>query len=77
MKKMGQKSKFVFKDLISDTLSEAYTFHNLKAATIYKAQMALVFKPSNERMLDYWPSLQMPNGELKNVESLFVMFNTA
>ena len=44
MKKMGQYSKFVFKDLISDTLAEAYTFHNLKAATIYKAQISLVFK---------------------------------
>jgi len=58
-------------------LAEAYTFHNLKSATVYKAQVALVFKASNERTLDYWPGLQKANGELRDIESDFIMFNTA
>ena len=37
MKNLGKHQKFVFADDITDYLAEAYTFHNLKAATIYKA----------------------------------------
>ena len=37
----------------------------------------LVFRDSSERTLEYWPSLMLPNGELKNIESEKRMFNTA
>ncbi len=57
MKNLNKHKKLVFKDDISDYLAEAYTFHNLTPATAYKAQILLVFKPSNERTLDYWPAL--------------------
>jgi hypothetical protein len=57
LKKMGTNSQFIFEDDIKDTLAESYTFFNLKAASIYKAQVVLVFRSSKERVLDYWPSL--------------------
>eukprot|EP00347_Sterkiella_histriomuscorum_P021058 403335423 len=77
LKKVGSYTKLVFQNKIDDKLSEAYTIHNLNHSTAYRVQISLVFKPQNERTFDYWKSLQLPNGELKNLDSEEVMFNTA
>lgn len=64
---------------INDNLAEAYTFHNLKPATMYKSSMKLRFKDKHERLLDYWDSLMIPNsgGVLRDIEAPPVIFNTA
>ena len=60
-----------------DNLAEAYTLHNLKHGTAYKVQISLIFKDSKERILDYWPELKLPNGELNDLDSTYTLFNTA
>ena len=45
--KVGQQSsreKKVFTYRIDDYLAEAYTFHNLKPATVYKVTLLMRFK---------------------------------
>ncbi|CDW72920.1 UNKNOWN [Stylonychia lemnae] len=77
LKKIGEYNKLVFKDRIDDNLAGAYNLHNLKHSTAYKVMVELVFSDSNQRTLEYWPSLMLPNGELKNIQSEKRMFNTA